>query len=414
MKQKLIIVKIKLPNSNKDIILSSLWNEKQELIQVSMEQAVPKKIAIGSIYIGKVKNIIKNIDSAFVEIQDKNICYLSRKEEQYAVYTNPKKENILHIGDELLVQVIKENIKTKAPVVSAYLNFTGKYLVLIHGKQQFRFSKKIKPEEKTFLIELLQPYLHGKLGTFGFIIRTNAAKASKEQIQKEAQLLIEHYEEVIQKGIYKSRFSCIEQGIPSYLCNIRDGYSDELTEIITDDLELYKQIEQYIKTYQEEDLVKLKFYKDSFLSLAKLYGIEGKLKKALQEKVWLKSGGYLVIQPTEAFTVIDVNTGKAISGKKKAEETFYQINREAAVEIGVQLRLRNISGIIIIDFINMETKEYQQHLVKLLKETIQNDPVKTTFVDITQLNLVELTRKKMKKPLLEQYRELIGENKSDD
>lgn len=157
-----------------------------------------------------------------------------------------------------------------------------------------------------------------------------------------------------------------------------------------------------MQTYQKEDLEKLRLYKDTQISLNRLYSLETKLSKALKERVWLKSGGYLVIQPTEALTVIDVNTGKAISGKKPTEETFFNINLEAAEEIAKQLRLRNLSGIIIIDFIDMQKDRNKELLISCLSKWIEKDPVKTVFVDMTRLNLVEITRQKVRKPLHEQ------------
>ena len=167
---------------------------------------------------------------------------------------------------------------------------------------------------------------------------------------------------------------------------------------------LYQEMKSYLESSQKRDLEKLELYTEEDISLNHLYGIETKIKKALQEKVWLKSGGYLVIQPTEALTSIDVNTGKAIAGKRNAEETFLKINLEAAEEIAKQIRLRNLSGILIIDFIDMVSKEKQMQLIETLKMKIAKDPIPTQFIDLTALHLVELTRKKQRKPLHEQLR----------
>ena len=160
----------------------------------------------------------------------------------------------------------------------------------------------------------------------------------------------------------------------------------------------------YLEEQQPSDADKLRFYEDKLLPLAKLYSLEKHLEDALSQRVWLKSGGYLIIQPTEALTVIDVNTGK-YDGKKRQEETFLKINMEAAKEIGRQLRVRNLSGIIVIDFISMEDKEKKQELIEYFKEVIRQDPVRTTFVDMTGLDLVEITRKKQHRPLHEQLGE---------
>ncbi|HHT97215.1 MAG TPA: ribonuclease E/G, partial [Clostridiales bacterium] len=170
----------------------------------------------------------------------------------------------------------------------------------------------------------------------------------------------------------------------------------------TDDAEIYNKIHDYLSVYQKEDLIKLGLYKDDLLSLNSFYGVKTKLENALKPTVWLKSGASIIIQHTEALTVIDVNTGKAIKGKKAAEETFLKINLEAAKEIAKQMRLRNLSGIIIIDFIDMKSKDDEQTLMKELEKHFRNDPTKTTLVSMTALGLVEITRKKIRKPLYEQ------------
>ena len=192
---------------------------------------------------------------------------------------------------------------------------------------------------------------------------------------------------------------------PAYLARLLDLYEESADVFLTDDKELYDEIQEYLTVHQPEDLSKLSFYEDRLLPMDKLYSLEHQLSLALQEKVWLNSGGYLIIQPTEALTVIDVNTGKYEGGKKQ-EKTFLKINKEAAIEIARQLRLRNISGIIIIDFINMEEKQSVDELLSLLNSELHKDPIPTTLVDMTKLSLVEITRKKKEKPLLQSYREI--------
>lgn len=191
------------------------------------------------------------------------------------------------------------------------------------------------------------------------------------------------------------------QALPGYIAAIRDSFGGTLEEIITDVPEYHRELKAYLEMCQKEDAGCLTLYEDSLLPLGRLYSLETAFEKALGKNVWLKSGGYLVIEPTEAMTVIDVNTGK-YSGRKKMQDTVYKINMEAADEIGRQLRLRNLSGIIIVDFIDMERDEDRKALLAHLGEVVLKDPVKTTVVDMTALNLVELTRKKVRKPLHEQ------------
>ena len=200
---------------------------------------------------------------------------------------------------------------------------------------------------------------------------------------------------------HRTCYSLLYTSTPSYLNGLRDSLQSSLESVITDEPDIYDAVKEYLSNHQREDLHLLNYYEDPLLPLEKLYRIERTMDEALGKKVWMKSGGYLVIEPTEALVVIDVNTGK-YSGKKALRETIMKINLEAAEEIGHQLRLRNLSGIILIDFIDMEKEEDRVFLVKKLEEIVSKDPVKTTVVEITKLNLVEVTRKKIKRPLYEQ------------
>lgn len=393
MSYKLIVTK------KQEKIISALYHE-NNMIQVNIDDTKNTSI-LGNIYVGKVKNIVKNIDAAFVEITKGVMCYLSLKESTHPIFCNAKNNDKVNIGDEIIVQVSKEEVKSKAPVVTCNLNFTGKYIVLTHGKTMIGTSNKITQEtERIRLKNIVSEY---KTKDYGFIIRTNSSGAKEELIRQEINTLISLYKEVRQYGIHKSPFSLIYETPLNFICEIRDGYQTLIDEIITDHSWIYEKIKTYLSNFQKEDQNKLRMYEDSLLSLSHLYSIENQLQKALKDKVWLNSGGNLVIQPTEALTVIDVNTSKAIRGKKKAEETYLKINLEAAKEIADQLRLRNISGIIIIDFINMEEANSKNLLMKELRIHLEKDPIKTTVIDMTPLNLVEVTRKKVRKPLYEQY-----------
>lgn len=404
MNNKLLITKLD------DMIVSTLY-ENHDMVQVSIEHVDESRI-LGNIYIGKVKNIVKNINAAFVEIAGGTMCYLSLGEVKNPIFTNHKKNNNLVVGDELIVQIEKEGIKSKAPVVTTNINFTGKYVVLIHGKANLGISSKITAEKERLRIkDRMELY---KNEQYGFIVRTNAMHAPDDIINAEVSMLIKDYEDLIQYGIHKSVFSLLRQNIPGFISDIKDGYGNLIDEIITDDKGIFDIIKEYLSKFQSEDLTKLHYYEDKLISLANLYSMRTKLESALKEKVWLKSGGTIIIQPTEALTVIDVNTGKAIAGKKNSQETFYKVNKEAAIEIAKQIRLRNLSGIIIIDFISMDNKEYKDNLVKELDYLLRKDPIKTTVVDMTALDLVEITRKKVRKPLLEQMKKGIKDREIDD
>lgn len=400
MNHKLIITR------HKDKIISAFFDG-MDMVQVSVHSAGEDDI-LGNIYLGKVKNIVKNINAAFIEIEGGKMCYYPLAENRNPIFANQtvqgneerQKEANVKIGDELFVQVIKEDVKTKAPVVSSNINLTGKYVALTCGNSSVGISKKIEDlDERQRLKTLVKPYVCGE---YGFIVRTNAAFVQEELIVKEINNLIDIYKNIRTYGVHKSVFSLLYRTPPGYICDIRDGYSDRVDEFVTDDAELYANMMEYLEKHQPEDKEKLRFYQDSTISLINLYGITEKIKDAIKPMVWLKSGGTLVIQPTEALTVIDVNTGKAVAGKKKVEETFLKVNLEAAEEIAKQIRLRNISGIIIIDFIDMELQKHKDMLMKELEEHLKKDPIKTTVVDMTALGLVEVTRKKVRKPLHEQ------------
>lgn len=375
---------------------TSFWEGQKE--QKSLLQQPAK---VGDIFIGKVKDIVPNIQAAFVEIENKQKCYLSLEKLKQPIFLNAKKNQEIHQGDEILVQVSREAVKTKPADVTIYLNITGRYAVLTYGKTMIGISGKIQGEqERKRLHNLLEPY---KNKEYGFILRTNAVDVSEDEIVKELDRLIEEYKNIRKKAEYSTCFSCILKAPEHFITDLRDSRKEESLEIITDDKQIYDRMEEYLKHFQPEDMDKLRFYQDSMISLWNLYGMEAKLERALHTKVWLPCGAYLVIEPTEALTVIDVNSGKAVGKKKDTQAAYYKVNREAAQEIAVQIRLRNLSGIILVDFIDMK-EENTKALIPFFVEKLAKDPIKTDFIDMTVLHLAEITRKKVRKPLYEQVR----------
>lgn len=371
------------------------------LVEVQVSDSEENSV-LGNIYLGKVKNIVKNINAAFIEIEEKKMCYLSLAEVKHPIFSNNDHPGKIRVGDEIVVQVTKENSRYKAPMVTSEFNLTGKYVVLVHGRPALGISQKIKDEEtRKRLKALVKPYITGE---YGFTIRTNAANADEHILEMELARLKEEYRTIVEFGVHWKCFTKLYSTPSPFIWEIRDSYSDEIDEIKTDDPEIYAQIKDYLNAYQPEDIKKLVLYKDTQVSLKTLYSIEDRLQKALHERVWLNSGAYLIIQPTEALTVIDVNTGKAISGKSSTEETFLNVNLEAAAEIGRQIRLRNLSGIIIVDFIDMEIDDNRKHLMSEFSSILSKDRIPTKLVDMTALNLVEITRKKIRKSIYEQLK----------
>lgn len=399
---------------------------------------------LGNIYIGKIKNIAKNIDAAFVETAPNTICYLSLSDMKDPIYTKKGKSSGPQAGDELLVQISREAQKSKAPAVTTNLTLHGKYILLTTGKKQIGVSSKLPRDERERLLTLTAPYfseedrlkdttsvstlpIHDegknfqdrdcvpkaetlKAGTlepasrpYGWLLRTNAGGVEEDVLLQDIRRLQSRFWLLMDHAKYRTCFSCLYAMPPSYLSRLLNLYKSEAEQIITDDKVLYDDIRAYLLENQPEDIEKLIFYKDHLLAMSKLYSLEYQLAQALSEKVWLNSGGYLVIQVTEALTVIDVNTGKYEGGKKR-EATFLKINTEAALEAARQIRLRNLSGIILIDFINMEEKKSTDELLSILDAELRRDPIRTVLVDMTKLSLVEITRQKKERTLAEAVR----------
>lgn len=380
-------------------------SEEERIVEIRLESDQEKSI-LGNIYTGQVENIASNIQAAFVQIEPGKRCYYSLAEAQRAVFSAGRKGNgPLRPGDELLVQVSRDAMKGKLPALTSNLNFTGRYLVLTTGDKKFGLSSKLALEDRHRLSGWLKEEAERPDKEFGIIVRTNAADASKEEILKELEWLKGRYHKAVVQGRNRTCFSLVLETEPFYVAAVRDAYGRDLDEIITDVPEIREMILGYLEEISPELKEKLRFYQDKLLPLYKLYRVETALDAIQKEKVWLNSGGFLVIQQTEAFVSIDVNSGK-YTGKKKMEETFRKINLEAAAEIGRQLRLRNLSGIILIDFINMENPDHRDELFHVLQKLLRKDPIKSRVIDITPLHILEMTRKKVRRPVIEDIREL--------
>lgn len=383
--------------------IRTFFLENDEIVEIHCAPADEESAGrhlLGNIYVGKVKNIVPNIGAAFVEIESGVNCYYDMKDAEHAVFTHKIGKKPLCIGDELVVQISKEAVKTKAPTVTGNISFTGRYAVLTHGNTRIGVSSKIPKKVREEYKERLRQFQNDR---FGIIVRTNAKDAPFQDVLDEISRLKAEYEKIMSAAPTRVCFSCLRSAPPSYISDLKNVYMEGMEEIIVGDPELYTRIQAFFAAEipEKEDLLRL--YDDSAFPLGKLYSTQTAIEKALREKVWLRNGGYLVIQPTEALTVIDVNSGKS-AGKGKNEEGILKINLEAAREAARQIRLRNLSGIIIIDFINLESEENVGLLLKEFRMRLAGDPIQTTFVDITPLNLVEVTRKKVHRPLYEQIR----------
>lgn len=376
-----------------------------------------KASLVDNVYVGKIQSVAKGIDAAFVEIAEKEVCFLPFDHCKHPFVLNraisDNTDIMLKTGDTLLVQVVRDAIKTKQPVASASISLAGNYLAVSEGSKKLGISAKIPEAKKLEIISFLQEneLIDGnrkcqgiKEGT-GVVIRTNSGTLNDfTPILQEWRTLNAEFQRIFEVAPYRTVFSCLRKKDKPYLEDLKGYYTGEIDEIVTDSYEVYQELQAYV-TKQKEicglELPAIRHYTDEY-PLEKLYSIKTHINEALESQVWLKSGGYLVIEPTEALTVIDVNSGKYEASKHmNSEELFFRINMEAAEEIARQLRLRNLSGIIVVDFINMEAEEKKKQLMERLKKLTAKDSVRTTVVDITALGLVEITRKRVNRPLKE-------------
>lgn len=371
------------------------------------------KHQIGEIYIGKIQKLMPNIQAAFVEISADTICYLPLHEKMENLRLNESKSKGLKEGDTLLVQIMQEAAKTKQATVSTELSLSGNYCVVSLGKKELNFSKKIPNRKKQELISYMmeqnlidqqkQPIM--KHWDYSVIIRTNAMDLTDfSSLTDEIITLSEKLKKITEMAQYRTMYSLLYEPLKPFLKVLQNSYTKDYSEIITDQEDMFLEISAYLKESNIQHTNPF-LYQDQRISFHSLYSLETKMKEATQKKVWLKSGAYLLIEPTETLTVIDVNSGK-YTGKGTKEDTFFKINMEACLEICRQLKLRNISGMILIDFINLSNEENQKELISTLIQQIKLDPITTTFIDITQLGLVELTRKRTTKSIYEQLAQL--------
>ena len=421
MKKKYIITKMR------GRIVSFLLDETGHAVEIHCDGAgAPEKDGpvLGEIRIGRVQSVVKNIHAAFLEIGTGAACYLPLEDAEAsagapfaALYTKKGSSPRLQQGDELVVQVSREAMKTKAPAVTTRLSLSGTFGILDLGHPGVGVSRKLPEPERDRLRILGTQFLKrkeeahdadqeentGRLpGLPGIVLRTNAAAAKDEEILEELEQLYGKLKHIAETAPYRTCCSCLYRPAAPWLKRLLSLPMEDLEAIRIEEEGLYRQAESFIGEHIPALAGKLFRYEDTLLPMEKLFSMERELESALSERVWLPSGGYLVIQPTEALTVVDVNTGKCGAGRQK-EETVRKVNLEAAKETARQLRLRNLSGMILVDFINMRQEASERQVMDVMRKLLALDPVQAQVVDITGLGLVEITRKKVEKPLYEVF-----------
>ena len=360
----------------------------------------------GNIYLGKITDILPGMQAAFVDIGDEKNAFLHIRDviPKKSNETGNKNEDLnkynikdyVKVGMPVIVEVKKDKTDKKGAKVSTNLNIAGKYVVIIPNSEFVTISQKI--EDSNEIIRLSNIVKNLKIKNYGIIIRTSAINVSEQDIIQDVQDVIKTYEDIKNKADklisnyknYNEDFKSIllhEKGnlITRIILDI--GYQG-LDNIIVNNKEIYNDISKYIQKMNIKTNLKL-LEKDDILDM---YDLQRQIEKISNRKIWLKCGGFITIDKTEALTAIDVNTGK-FTGKENIEQTVLKVNSEATIEIAKQIRARDIGGIIIIDYIDMDFKEDEEIIQKLLMDNLKKDRAKTQVIGFTKLHLLEMTRK---------------------
>lgn len=337
----------------------------------------------GNIYIGSIKNIVPGIKAAFVDIGKEKNAFI-HFEDLYKINEEIK------LNKKILVQVQKNPIKQKGAKLTANIKLTGRQIVLMPKTNFITISRKIEDEDqKQRLKEIVEKHIPNG---FGAIIRTSCISATEEEICDDIQRLLNRWNKIQKKMLEnESNLPClIEENNDIIKSLILGTANSKMNRIITNNEVVNKEIKDFLKEYSLDNNVKVELEKDVF----EKYTMQKELQDLENNKVWLRCGGYIVIDKTEALTAIDVNSGKCV-GKNNLEDTILRVNTEAAKEIAKQLRLRDIGGIIIIDFINMQEDISKTKLLNCFVEETKKDRAKVQVEGFSKLNLLELTRKQM-------------------
>ncbi len=394
------------------------------LTEFYVERAEERNI-VGNIYKGRVIRVLPGMQAAFVDIGldkaaflyagdfqvnvaekdifDEEELYDSLVEsevelagsEQIQPFQPPPIEGLVRENQHVLVQVTKEPLGTKGPRISGNISLPGRYLVLLTFTDHIGISRRIEnPDERERLRKIVTRI---KPDGVGFIVRTASEGQSEKDLLHDAQYLLRLWENIKEKSESMKAPSLIHRELSLCFRVLRDLATPETDRIFVDTEEDFEELRSFSKQFLPALHDKLELYRNP-QPIFDFFGVELEISRALEKKIWLKSGGYIVIEQTEALTTIDVNTGKYV-GRENLEETSLKINLEAVREIVYQLKLRNIGGIIIIDFIDMMIPEHREKLYEALAEALKNDKAKTVICQISELGLIEMTRKRVRESL---------------
>lgn len=377
--------------------------ENGKLVELYIERPLEHRI-VGNLYKGIVANVLPGMQAAFVDIGLEKNAFLYVDDVYTDIHNDetppPSRsaiEKLLKVGEEIIVQVVKEPFGNKGARVTGQITLPGRYLVLVPGADYIGVSRRIESQtEKERLrreAEKIRP------DDIGLIVRTVAEGADEQSLAQDLQFLMQLWHRVLARFQQKTAPAILYQDL-ALTCRIaRDLFVEDFSSFLIDDEHEYEKVLEILDCFSTQLKKKVRFY-DRAEPIFERFGVEKELEKALQSQVWLKSGGYLVFDETEALTVIDVNTGR-YTGRRNLADTILKTNLEAAEEIARQIRLRDIGGIIIVDFIDMTIEEHRKKVLSRLHESIKHDRTKTYVLGLTSLGLVEMTRKKVRQDLSE-------------
>lgn len=361
----------------------------------------------GNIYLGRVQNVLPGMEAAFVDIGTPKNAVLYRgdiqfdKEDVVEQGPDPRIEHVLKARQLILCQVTKNPIGAKGGRLTQEVSLPGRFVVLIPDSRTYGISKRLPENERRRLrgiLDRIKPDQHG------IIVRTAAEHATEHELTTDLTRLIAQWEEIKEKSKRANSPSLLYREPPLAVRVIREEFSSDYRGVAIDNLELYNEVKDYITAFNPEFADRVEFYDaaKAGLPMFEHYRVHEQLHKALERKVWLPSGGSLIIEHTEALTVIDVNTGKNV-GTSNLEETVFRNNLEAATEIARQLRLRDVGGIIVVDFIDMEIRPNRDEVTRVFRDALARDKTRTQVFEISELGLCEMTRKRIGEGLLESF-----------
>jgi ribonuclease G len=364
--------------------------ENRELVELYIER--PKRSSVGNVYLGKVTDVLPGMQAAFVDIgHEKNaFLYVDEIIIPDGAEDLPRREiqMLVRVGQQIMVQVIKDAMGTKGARVTTDISLPGRFLVLMPFSDFVGVSKKLPDEERDRLHEIVSRYAPEGVGV---IVRTVAQGASERDLSSDLEFLLRLWKRVNHQATEALAPEVIYTEMDLALRLVRDVFSEEFRRLVIDDRMTFEKVTSFLKKTSPQLVRNVQLYKDK-VALFDQYGLQSTIDGALRRTVALGSGGYLTVDKTEALTAIDVNTGRFV-GKRNLEETILKTNLEAAEEVVRQLRLRDIGGIIIVDFIDMEESASKSALMDRLTRALERDRTKTRVSEISRLGLVEITRK---------------------